>query len=293
MAHDDPINVHGTYMRVEEVIDAKTVRMKYIHSQQGGFRQFHEGDEVLFYSRTYLEEPDGQVEDKPFIVESSVGPGEEYNGSKLDLVTEIVTFTEELPAETIADLQKTVTKIVDYSNNRSEVQPLYVAENVTYAPAVTIKGNRMKSIPTRGILCTTRQEVVIEENIFDNMAMASIYLSNDADDWYESGPIRNMTIRNNTFYIRPTGQSAVGTVSGVFIEPITIASWAMTGGETTPKNPETPVHENITIEGNTFHISNDNVVTANRVDGLTIKDNIIIHDDASLAITVDTKKHLA
>ena len=285
MAHDDPINVHGTYMRVEEVIDAKTVRIKYIHGQQGGFRQFHEGDEVLFYSRTYLEEPDGQVENTPFIVKSSVGPGEEYNGSKLDLVTEIVTFAEELPAETIADLKKTVIK-------NSEVQPLYVAENVTYTPAVTIKGNRMKSIPTRGILCTTRQEVIIEDNIFDNMAMASIYLSNDADDWYESGPIRNLTIRNNTFYIRPTGQSAVGTVSGVFIEPITIASWAMNGGETTAKNPESLVHENITIEGNTFHISNDNVVTANRVKGLTIKNNTIIHDDDSLEITIDTKTML-
>ena len=285
MAHDDPINVHGTYMRVEEVIDAKTVRMKYIHGQQGGFRQFHEGDEVLFYSRTYLEEPDGQVETEPFIVKSSSGPGEIYNGNKLDLVTEIVTFEEELPAETLADLRRTVVK-----NN--ETQPLYVAENVTYTPAVTIKGNRMKSIPTRGILCTTRQEVLIEDNVFDNMAMASIYLSNDADDWYESGPIRNLTIRNNTFYIRPTGQSAVGTVSGVFIEPITIPAWAMTGGTTTAKNPETPVHKNITIEGNTFHISNDNVVTANRVDGLTIKNNTIIHDDPSLEIFVDTKEDL-
>ena len=285
MAHDDPINVHGTYMRVEEVIDAKTVRVKYIHGQQGGFKQFHEGDEVLFYSRTYLEEPDGQVEAEPFIVKSSIGPGEVYNGNKLDLVTEIVTFAEALPAATVADLRKTVVK-----NN--ETQPLYVAENVTYTPAVTIKGNRMKSIPTRGILCTTRQEVLIEDNIFDNMAMASIYLSNDADDWYESGPIRNLTIRNNTFYIRPTGQSAVGTVSGVFIEPITIPSWAMTGGATTAKNPETPVHKNITIEGNTFHISNDNVVTANRVDGLKIKNNTIIHDDNSLAITVDTKAAL-
>lgn len=281
MAHDDPINVHGTYMRVEEVIDARTVRMQYIHGQQGGFRQFHEGDEVLFYSRTYLEEPDGQVEAAPFIVESSIGPGEEYKGSKLDLVTEIVTFAEDLPKETVADLKKTVTK-------NSQVQPLYVAENVTYTPAVTIKGNRMKSIPTRGILCTTRQEVIIEDNIFDNMAMASIYLSNDADDWYESGPIRNLTVRNNTFYIRPTGQSAVGTVSGVFIEPITIPSWAMNGGETAAKNSETPVHKNITIEGNTFHISNDNVVTANRVDGLTIKNNTIIHDDTP-AISLDTK----
>ena len=285
MAHDDPINVHGTYMRVEEVIDSKTLKMKYIHSQQGGFKQFHEDDEVLFYSRTYLEAPDGQTEVQPFVVASSVGPGEVYNGSKLDLVTEIVTFKEELPEETIADLRKTVVK-------NKETQPLYVAENVTYTPAVTIKGNRMKSIPTRGILCTTRQEVIIEDNIFDNMAMANIFLSNDADSWYESGPIRNLTIRNNTFYIRPTGQTVDGSVPGILIKPITIPSGSLKGGTTTPKDPENLVHENITIEGNTFYISNDNVITANRVDGLTIKNNTIIHEDPSLAITVDTKSGL-
>ena len=230
MAHDDPINVHGTYMRVEEVIDNQTLRVKYIHGQQGGFSGFHENDEVLFYTRTYLEPADGQVEDKPFVVASSIGPGQMYNGEKLDLVNEIITFKEPLPAATIADLNKTVTK-----NN--EVQPLFVAENVTYTPEVLIKGNRMKSIPTRGILCTTRKPVIIEENIFDNMAMSSIYLSNDADDWYESGPIRNLTIRNNEFYIRPTGQNVV-TCAGVFIEPITIPTWAMTGGVTSKKDPD-------------------------------------------------------
>ena len=46
---------------------------------------------------------------------------------------------------------------------------------------MTISGNHMKSIPTRGILCTTRQPVIIENNVFDNMAMANIYLSNDVD----------------------------------------------------------------------------------------------------------------
>lgn len=275
MAHDDPINVHGSYMRVEEIIDSRTLKMKYIQGQQGGFRQFHEGDEVLFYSRTYLESPDGQEEDRPFVVKSSVAPGEKYGDSSLDLVTEIVTFAEDLPEETLADLRKTVDK-------NKKTQPLYVAENITYTPEVTISGNLMKSIPTRGILCTTRKPVIIENNVFDNMAMASIYLSNDADDWYESGPIRNMVIRNNEFYVRPTGQHAVGTVSGIFIEPVTIPQWAMTGGEKTPKNEHTPVHKNITIEGNRFHMSNDNVVTANRVDGLTIKNNTIIHEDTPL-----------
>ncbi len=275
MAHDDPINVHGSYMRVEEVIDNRTIKLKYVHSQQGGFRQFHKGDEVLFYSRTYLELPDGSSEDNPYIVESSVAPGEEYNGEKLDMRTEVVTFKEDFPAETLKDLKTKVRR-----NNAEEKEGLYVAENVSYTPAVTISGNHMKSIPTRGILCTTRQPVIIENNTFDNMAMANIYLSNDADYWYESGPIRNMKIRNNKFYIRPTGQAEWGDVSGIFVDPVVLTS---VQGAPASKG-DIPVHRNISIEGNEFHMANDNVVTAEDVDGMTIKNNKIIRDNPNIEI---------
>ena len=121
MSHDDPINIHGSYMRVEEVIDNRTLKVQYIHGQQGGFRQFHEGDEVLFYSRTYLEPPAGESEDEPYIVESSIAPGEEYNGEKLDMRTEIVTFKEEFSEETLNDLRIKVTR-----NNSSQKEGLYV-----------------------------------------------------------------------------------------------------------------------------------------------------------------------
>lgn len=278
MSHDDPINVHGSYMRVEEVIDERTLKVQYIHSQQGGFRQFHAGDEVLFYSRTYLEPPAGEDESTPYVVESSIGPGETYQGSNLDMRTEIVTFQEPFSQETLDDLRIKVTR-----TNSSQKEGLYVAENVTYTPAVTISGNHMKSIPTRGILCTTRQPVIIENNVFDNMAMANIYLSNDADYWYESGPIRNMIIRNNSFYIRPTGQAEWGSVSGIFVDPVVLTGIQ----DAPPSKGSIPVHRNITIEGNRFYMANDNVVTANGVDGLKILNNTIIRDDANLQISLD------
>lgn len=47
-AHDDPINLHGTFTRVERRLDARTLTLRYIHKQQGGFPQFHTGDEVIF-----------------------------------------------------------------------------------------------------------------------------------------------------------------------------------------------------------------------------------------------------
>lgn len=278
MSHDDPINIHGTYMRVEEVIDNRTLRLKYIHGQQGGFRQFHPGDEVLFYSRTYLELPDGSTEENPYVVESSIAPGEEYDGKKLDMRTEVVTFKDAFSQETLKDLQTKVMR-----NNSNKEEGLYVAENVSYTAEVVISGNHMKSIPTRGILCTTRKPVVIEDNVFDNMTMANIYLSNDADYWYESGPIRNMTIRNNQFYIRPTGQAEWGDVSGIFVDPVVLGGLQ---NAPAPKG-EIPVHRNIIVDGNEFHMGNDNVVTAEDVDGMTITNNQILRDNPGIEITLD------
>ena len=74
----------------------------------------------------------------------------------------------------------------------------HVVENITYTPEVSIHDNIFKETPTRGILVTTRKPIVIENNTFDGMGMAGIYISNDAQGWYESGPTRDVTIRNNT-----------------------------------------------------------------------------------------------
>ena len=56
----------------------------------------------------------------------------------------------------------------------------HVVENITYTPEVNIHDNVFKETPTRGILVTTRKKVTIENNLFDGMGMAGIYISNDA-----------------------------------------------------------------------------------------------------------------
>ncbi len=45
-AHDDPINVHGTHLKVMEYLDEKTVRVRFMHHQTYGFEAFFKGDEV-------------------------------------------------------------------------------------------------------------------------------------------------------------------------------------------------------------------------------------------------------
>lgn len=53
--------------------------------------------------------------------------------------------------------------------------------------------------PTRGILLTTSGKTVIAHNTFIKIPMASILIADDARSWFESGPVCDVTIRNNRF----------------------------------------------------------------------------------------------
>lgn len=259
--HDDPINLHGTFTRVEERKDDHTLILKYIHTQQGGFPQYHVGDEVAFFTRDTLESTDGET--LYTVAEVVSNPGEDGN----DLRTMEIRFEEALPA----NLSDTVGG-----------QPKYLAENVTYAPKVTIRGCTFQNVPTRGILCTTRNPVLIEDNVFWNMSMATIYLSNDSDEWYESGPIRDMTIRGNTFYIKSIGRTSWEYAPAIYVHPVTKG-----GGLPSEDNP---IHKNITIEDNIFHMDVDTVVKAESVENLTIRNNTILRTNPDVSISISAGK---
>jgi len=244
-AHDDPINVHGTFTRVEKKIDDYTLLLRYIQRQQGGFPQYYLGDQVVFYLRETLTH--GSDQGRTYTVTKVVNP--EDIGA--DLRSMIVTFDQPIPFELLED-------------NGGE--PLYVAENVTYTPSVHIKNNNFETISTRGILCTTNKKVIIEHNTFKHMAMDSIYLSNDSQYWYESGPICDMTIRSNKFYVINPGQ-AKWRNAAIRIDPITL-------GETMPPYTNT-IHRNIIIEDNEFFMEHESVLVANSVDHLIFTNNKI------------------
>ena len=253
--HDDPINLHGTFTRVEQRKDAHTLVLKYIHNQQGGFPQFHVGDKTAFFTRDTLESTDHET--LYTVAEVISNPGENGN----DLRTMEIRFEEELP-ENLSD--------------QVGGQPKYVAENVTYAPKVTIKNCTFANVPTRGILCTTRNPVLIEGNTFKNKSMATIFLSNDSNDWYESGPIRDMTIRNNEFFVKSIGRTSWEYAPAVYVHPVTKG-----GGLPSADNP---IHKNITIEGNTFHMDTDTVVKAESVENLTIKNNRVLRMNPNIVL---------
>ncbi|WP_185696244.1 cell wall-binding repeat-containing protein [Buchananella hordeovulneris] len=240
-AHDDPINVHGTYLQLVAK-NGRTATFRYMHRETAGFPQFYEGDEVALVDRaTMLDLGDWRGR-----VVSVDGPS--GRDSKHDLRQMTVTFDRDLPAEAVP--------------NR------VVAENVTYSPQVTIRGCHFESIPTRGILMTTRRPVLIENNIFDQMEMASIYVSADSNNWYESSVVRDFTVRNNLF-IRP-GIQAHNPQPVIFFEPLA-------GGT----DPAKAAHAGVKIEDNTFLVTDRTVLDAKSVNGLSFKNNKIMRYEDS------------
>lgn len=163
--HDDGINVHGAFLRLKRMINEKTAVFEFVHKQQGGYKAFFKGDKVKFYDRRNLEELKGI-----YTVADSI--------DNIDEKTVELTFEEKLPNMT---------------------PKMFVSENVTYNPEVTISNCTFRAIPTRGILCTTDKPSEIFSNRFISLKMPDIYISCDCRDWYESGPCKNMKIYNNTF----------------------------------------------------------------------------------------------
>jgi len=220
-AHDDAINIHGTYLQVVEKISDRQLKVRFMHKQTYGFMAFNPGDTIDFVNR------------------------ESYKSYGLNKVKDAVLLN---PKEMILTLEESAPP---------ELQIEDVIENVTWTPEVEIRGCSVSRIPTRGFLLSTRRRVVVEDNEFLATHMSAILMANDATKWYESGYVRDMTIRNNKFF--RCGEPVIR------IHPEnSIANNA--------------VHQNILIENNEFVLRNELIVKAKSVRNLNVTGNLIYAD---------------
>ncbi|WP_203882457.1 right-handed parallel beta-helix repeat-containing protein [Planotetraspora kaengkrachanensis] len=226
--HDDPINIHGTYLRVAGQPDRRTLALEYVHRETAGFAQFAPGDVVEVVDRATLEpvasatveqvwQPSGRDHDRP-------------------LRGIVVRVDTELPGD---------------------LAGWAAVENVTRTPAVHIARNVFRNVPTRGVLVTTRRRVVIEGNRFERMGMAGVHVSGDADEWWESGPVRDLTIRGNEF-VEPGGPA-------VFVDPRNSRS-----------GPGCAVHSGVVVEGNRFVLDGVPALDAKSTRGIRFTGNHIV-----------------
>lgn len=217
-SQDDPINVHGTHLKVVELVSPSQLKVRYMHHQTFGFQQFHQGDEIdIVDVRTLIPVATCRVLEARMVSEREI----------------LLTLTSSLP-EAVMQMKE------------------LAVENATYTPEVIIRNNYFSRVPTRGILVTTRRKVVIQDNTFFRMHMSGVHISDDAKSWYESGMVRDVTIRGNDFI--ECGSPVVSIV---------------------PENDRNGgyVHSNIRIIGNHFVLNKGLAVSAKSVDGLKISGN--------------------
>lgn len=163
-AHDDPINVHGTYLRIDEKPSPKELKLRFMHHQTYGMQAFWKGDTISFVNSASLQTKSyGVVEDVRALSDREV----------------LLTLKDEVPGD--------IVPIEDF------------VENLTWTPEVEIRGCRFTRTRSRGTLVTTPRKVVIADNEYIKTAMSAIYISGDASDWYESGAVKDVTISGNRF----------------------------------------------------------------------------------------------
>lgn len=203
-AQDDYINVHGTHLRIVEKDEEKrSITVRFMHDETWGLQAFETGDELEFIKWDTL----------------------------IPYAKATVTAWERIDD---TDILLTLDSVPDAEIGKD------VVENASWTPDLHVCGCDFGPTAGRGILCTTRGKVVIENNRFRNLWGPALLIEDDCNFWFESGYTTDITFRNNTVDGCEYG--------GTFPEAPVIRY--------TPKvmNAESAefVHGKLTLTGNTF-----------------------------------------
>jgi len=221
---DDGINVHGAYVQVVRYLGNKTFLCSISHFQQWGLTFGEPGDRIALLSR------------------ETVLPFYETTIKKIKVLNEqrFVMTVENLP-DKLPDIPMSV-------------------ENLTWHPDLIMRNNIIRKNRARSVLVTTKGKVLIENNRFSSQ-MHGILIEGDNNKWYESGAVRDVTIRNNVF--NNIG-FAVNKCYPLFASP------KLNNKQHFGKSR---YHRNITFTDNIIRSFNGHLVLARSVDGLKISGN--------------------
>ncbi|NDP22218.1 MAG: right-handed parallel beta-helix repeat-containing protein [Paludibacter sp.] len=176
---DDGSNIHGTYMRISEIVNNNTIRVRLVHPQQWDYNFASSGDSIEF------------IQNKTLLPVASY---------RLKSVTKInekfyeITFENDIPES---------VKIDDG------------IENISWYPKLIFRNNVVRNNRARSILISNRYKTIIENNSFSSM-MSSVLFEGDMNYWHESGAVNDVVIRNNKFHDNVYGG---GKGSVIWINP--------------------------------------------------------------------------
>ncbi|KAA6328180.1 alpha-1 3-galactosidase B [termite gut metagenome] len=159
---DDPINVHGTAVRIIERLDDRRLRCKFMHHQSVGLHWARPGETVGFIENTTMQT----------IAAGVVKDFRKINNEEFELI-----FQDVVPEKVIVG---------------------NALENRTWTCNVSITDSYFKSCRARGILVSVPGKVVIANNVFESSGSA-ILIAGDANYWYETGAVKDVLITKNIF----------------------------------------------------------------------------------------------
>ena len=169
---DDAINVHGVYLKVREIIDRNTLRCRFEHGQSWGFAWGDPGDTVSFIRAFTME----NVGERNTIASIEPAGQTGITGTR----EFIIRFNRPIPQEI-------------------NMEEAFGVENLTWTPEVVFRNNTVRNNRARGALFSSPRKTVCEKNLFDHTSGTAILLCGDCNGWYESGAVRDLTIRKNKF----------------------------------------------------------------------------------------------
>ena len=239
---DDAINVHGTYLKVTDIKDRRTLTGRYMHGQSYGFKWGDAGDSIqIILSET--------MEALPCrLTIASIVPSDKPTTEGAKEFT--ITFNENLPEE------------VKPGGN-------FGLENLTWCPEVYFADNTVRNNRARGSLFSTPRKTVVERNLFDHTSGTAILLCGDCMGWFETGACRDVTIRNNRF---------VNALTNMF--QFTEAVISIYPEIHNLEGQQEYFHSGIRIEENEFDTFDAPLLYAKSVDGLSFTGNKVSHNSA-------------
>lgn len=175
-AHDDYLNVHGTHLRIIEAdYENNSIVVRFMHDESWGFQAFEVGDELEFIKWDNLQ-PNNK--------------------------TKVIAYKKLNDTDILLNLDRPLPQIIIGKD---------VVENATWTPNLYVRNCDFGTTSGRGILCTTRGEIIIENNRFYKLQGPALLMEDDCNFWFESGYSKEVIFRNNQIISCDHGKTYPGS----------------------------------------------------------------------------------
>jgi len=158
---DDATNIHGTYVRVNKIIDDYTLAVETYHPHQNGYLFGEDGDTVQVIDQRNLQ-----------------------------------PMTEPLVLKKVERVNEKISYITFDKSVKGKVEVYDGIENISWHASAVIENNIVRNNRARSFLISTPRKVVVRNNHLSSQ-MASFRLTGDLGLWNESGPNEGLLIENN------------------------------------------------------------------------------------------------